>query len=293
VSAEQPAFRIEGPGGQEIGSLADWLKYAPPKKRDKHWKPGRSAMELARAWLDDGHGPTVPAEVAELLESHDVTRWFVPERGIPEWVTTLDDFAGEHRNHDLVVIGEAAGGRTLLAVEAKADESYGDYTVDRYLRMCRKREVERVKKVTEAIAAGKRPPRPSNAAARIKQLCAALFGPPRSRIEDVAEVAKPLRYQLITALAGALIEARERGCEQAVLIVHEFVSDPDPDREIEGTNASQVERNARAFHQFVEALTSAALHDEVSLAGPYRVPGSSRVPGDASFLLGKVTRRIN
>lgn len=293
MSAPPPAFRIEGPGGQEIGSLADWLKHAPPKKREKHWKPGRSATELARAWLDDGRGPTVPPDIASLLESHELTRGFSPALAIGELVTHLDDFAGEHRNHDLVVIGEAAGGSTLLAIEAKADESFSSHTVESYLKACARQESERAAKVEQAIAAGKRPPRPSNVPARIKQLCAAAFGPPESDAESVAAVAQSLRYQLVTALAGALIEARTRRCTQAVLIVHEFLSDPDPDGEIEGTDASKVERNARAFRQFVEALTGAALHEEAKLAGPYRVPGSNRVPGDVSFLLGKVTRHIN
>ena len=100
-------------------------------------------------------------------------------------------------------LGEAAGGRTLLAIEAKADESFGDYTVERYLEVCARRDAEYPAKVELARRAGKRVPLPSNAAARIEQLCAALFGPAPEG-ERVAPVAKPLRYQLVTA-AGALI----------------------------------------------------------------------------------------
>lgn len=74
----QPTVRIEGPGAKEITSLDDWPKYAPPKKRENHWRPGRSAMASARAWMGDGHGPTVPPEIAELLASHPMTHGFRP-----------------------------------------------------------------------------------------------------------------------------------------------------------------------------------------------------------------------
>jgi uncharacterized protein DUF6946 len=169
VSTRQDSFRLEAPGGQPISSLKDWLKYAPPKKREEHWKPGRSALELARAWLDDDRGQTVPHEIVELLESHELTRGFMPELAIPEWVTQLDDFEGEHRNHDLIVMGNAAAGRTLVAIEAKADESFGSHTVGDYLKLCAAREEARATKVKEALTAGRRPPRQSNAPARIRQ----------------------------------------------------------------------------------------------------------------------------
>ena len=152
-------------------------------------------------------------------------------------------------NHDLIVIGNVAGGATLLAVEAKADESFGDHTVDGYLKLCAQREEARLKKAEERRLAGSRPGRPSNAARRIAELCAALFGPPEDG-EAVAEVAKPLRYQLVAALAGALIEAQARKCTQAVLVVHEFLSSPDPERPLCGTNERKVARNASAWRAF-------------------------------------------
>jgi hypothetical protein len=125
-------------------------------------------MESARAWLDHDTGPTVPAEITALLDSGQPTRAFLPELVIPELVTELDDFAREHRNHDLVVVGEAVEGRTLLAIEAKADESFGDYTVDGYLQVCAKRESEYPDKVNQARRAGRRIPRRSNARNRIE-----------------------------------------------------------------------------------------------------------------------------
>jgi hypothetical protein len=182
-------FRIEGPRGGEIRSLEDWFKHAPPKKREDHWWPGRSAMELARAWLDGDHGPSVPMEIAQLVDGHDSTRGFRPTLAIAELVTPLDEFRGENRNHDLAVEGEGPSGRTLLAVEAKADEAFSSHTVESYLKACAAREKQRPAKAKEALAAGRRPPGRSNVPARIEHLCAAVFGPqswrrspwPRSR----------------------------------------------------------------------------------------------------------------
>jgi hypothetical protein len=291
VIPTRPSFRIVGPAGQEITSLDAWLEYAAPKKREKHWRPRRSAMESARAWLDDRRGPVVPAEIAELLDSHRSTRAFRPELATPELVTRLDAFGGEHRNHDLVVVGDAKGGRTLVAIEAKADESFGDHTVAGYLDVCAKHDKDYPARVEAAQLAGKRLPRPSNARARIEQLCAALFGPAPAN-KPVAMVAKPLRYQLVTALAGALIEAQARNCAQAVLVVHEFLSDADPGRGLEGTSEAKVRRNEAAWRQFVAALGGDKRDDRGALNGPLQVPGGPRVPGSVTFLLGKAIRRL-
>src|SRR3954453_16007599 len=41
-----------------------------------------------------------------------------------------------------------------------------------------------------------------------------------------------MRYPLLTALAGTLSEAEERGAQHAVLMVHEFLTDERPNAEI-------------------------------------------------------------
>lgn len=191
-----------------------------------------------------------------------------------------------------MVIGAAAGERTLLAIEAKADESFGSYTVKAYLEVCKATAAGYPQKVEAALAAGKRRPRPSNAAARIKELCAALLGPPAEG-KDVAEAAEPLRYQLITALAGALIEARARSCTQAVLIVHEFHSHPDPDRGLAGTSPQEVKRNAIAWSTFVETLTGEPAEKAPVFQRPVRAFGSDRVPARIPAFLGKAARLLN
>ena len=93
--------------GRAIASLEDWLVHAPPKSAG-HWVEGRSAMEVARAWLE-GRGADLPPEVLAALAAHRV---FGPVRAWaaePEARLLFDDFPGEPRNTDLLVVGRRGG----------------------------------------------------------------------------------------------------------------------------------------------------------------------------------------
>ena len=54
--------------GIPLRSLTEWEMYAGPK-RSNQWVDGRSAKEVARAWLE-GRGVTVPTEVSLALATH-------------------------------------------------------------------------------------------------------------------------------------------------------------------------------------------------------------------------------
>lgn len=255
--------------GREIASVEDWFQYAPPKRGERQWQRKRSAMESARAWLRSGK-PRVPSEITEALDSQRATTDFQPLYAIPELVTRLDEFRGEHRNHDLVVLGMAQGRRTLIGVEAKADEAFGSMTVAKYLTGAAKKSG-------------------SNAPERVRRLLRALFG--AASLSDEANAVEPyasLRYQLLTALAGTLIEARRRWAEQAVLMVHEFTSSAE--QGYPGSQPANLERNTLALESFVEALPggSAELRPG-QLVGPLHAPGSDVVPSDVPFFIGKAT----
>ena len=99
-----------------------------PKGAEKQWKDGRSAKELARAWCPTS-APALSVEMIDTLNSHRDTAGFVAGEAIPELVTPLDAEKGEARNHDLAVVGVAAGVGVLVAVEVKAGEPFGDKTV--------------------------------------------------------------------------------------------------------------------------------------------------------------------
>src|SRR2546421_166990 len=64
---------ISGPGGR-IATLDEWLEKAPPKRGEAQWRDGRSAKELARAWLAARGTGDVPPEVRALLDSRPETQ---------------------------------------------------------------------------------------------------------------------------------------------------------------------------------------------------------------------------
>jgi hypothetical protein len=253
---------------REIWSVEDWRRYAPPKRGDDHWAIGRSALESARAWLRGGR-PELPEELRALLERRAATSDLRPLFAMPELVTRLDEFNGEHRNRDVIVLAESRGGRTLIGIEAKADESFGSAAVGPYL-------------------AAREANKGSNVPERIRRPVRALFG--EEALEDgrVKEPYASLRYQVLTALAGTLIEAKRRWAEQAVLVVHEFVSNSG--RDYKGTDSARIDRNARALREFVSALPGAPPDVKIDeLTGPLQAPGGESVSSELPFFVGKVT----
>src|SRR5262249_27910101 len=153
----------------------DWLRFAPPKRGLLQWKDLRSAKELARSFLRSGR-PNPPGELLALLRQHfgeDVQL----ERAIPECITRLDDFPGEHRNCDLVLYGRFASDPLIVNIEAKADEPFGELTGEYYDQ---KGQAKRNR------AGG----RASNVPSRIENLASTLFG----KFDDRVRL---LRYQLL------------------------------------------------------------------------------------------------
>ena len=241
-------------GDTEIRTLEEWRQAMPPRLRNRQWREGRSAMELARAWVGKG-AVAVPEEVWQILES---SRDFAGAElldGRPEEETRLDDFRGNSRNADLLLTGRLQGEPVVIAVEAKADESFGP-TIGEYL--AEKEQVER-----------------SNAPARMRQLSAAVFGTEPEEIGD-------LRYQLLHAVAATLIAAAERRAQKALFLVHEFPAAGDPVR---------LERNAADLAAFVRRLGGDADGPSGRIVGPFEVPGGGRVPDDVQLFVGKAERK--
>ena len=241
-----------------VKSVDDWFRLALPKRVKVQWKDGRSAKELARAWFTTGEA-RVPRELVTLFQSHPAMGTLVLEAGIPEVETGLDNYGGEGRHHDLILLGQAGGVRTLVTIEAKADEEFGPVIED-YL----------------AEKAGTS----SNVPARIDLLCRSIFGRP------VYEELGQLRYQLLHGVAGTLIEAENQGAAQAVFVVHEFLSDQ--------TKPDKVERNRRDLDRFVHQLPGFrdACLEPGQLLGPIQVPGGEFVPSDIPLFIGKVTTQL-
>ena len=172
--------------GRRLSTLDEWRKYAPPQGGDRHWKDGRSAKESAKSWL--AAAPLIPAEIADTLSSHNDIGTLCDWRAEPEKEIPFDDFNGP-ANIDVLLTGRDENGSIVVAVEAKADESFGQI-VEKTLSAARSRL--------------KNNPR-SNGVTRIEQLLAAIFG----AVTDQTDILE-LRYQLLTVTAAAMAEAKRQ-----------------------------------------------------------------------------------
>jgi hypothetical protein len=245
--------------GHEICSLEDWYLWGPPKKGALQWKDGRSAKELARSWFRK-ELPAPPEELRSLVEKTFGTG-IVFEEAKPECVIQLDEFEGEHRNCDLIILCRNESQRIVISVEAKADETFGDSTIgDYYDRKLNTR---------------------SNVPKRIEQLLTAIFG----REPDGA--IRKLRYQLLHSVAGALIEASAEQANCAVFLVHEFHS--------ANLNPEKMKQNLADWSTFVRAFPTlgTAAVERNQILGPFSVPGHGRVTGSIPLYLGNCVTELS
>jgi len=243
--------------GNEIRSVEDWFKYAPPKMGNRQWKDGRSAKELARSWFRKEY-PCPPEEMRLLLDRAFRTE-IMFDQARSECIIELDDFKGEHRNCDLVVLCRAGTQQIAINIEAKADEPFGDTIGEYYDQKANSQ---------------------SNAPARIRQLSLALFG----RVPD--EAIRKLRYQLLHAAAATLIESASSGTELGLLLVHEFRS-----KSLSDNKLRQNHTDWTAFVRAFPELTNADV-DKNQIVGPISVPGGGRVPNSIPLYLGKLVTEL-
>jgi hypothetical protein len=248
--------------GNEIQTVDEWLKYAPPKKGELQWKDKHSAKELARSWCRKGFA--CPPEEMRLLLERTFRTEIVFDEAKPECVIKLDDFDGEHRNCDLVVLCNIGARRMVINVEAKASEPFGDL----------------IGKYYDQTAAPRRDGSPSrsNVPARIRQLSNALLG----RVPDKA--IRRLRYQLLHATAATLIEARENGAELALFLVHEFRS----------AKPHKMTQNAIDWEDFVHTFPelTTVRAEENQILGPVLVPGGVHVTNSIPLYLGHLITEL-
>jgi len=252
--------------GTVRGSLAEWLEHAGPRNPEEQWVEGRSAMEVARAWLENGpSGP--PTEIGDLLRSHPDFRNVIIDQVEPEARVSFDTRRGEPRNADLVLIGHDDFGPFVGSVEAKADETF-----DQRLSGTLEAALER------AIAN----PR-SGGVERVIDLVRGLVPPRQPDTVSVGE----LRYQLLTGIAGSLALAAEHHTARAVFIVHVF--------ETAKTSTRLLEANVNDASQFVRRLSSGSVTSlgEGVLVGPIQVRGAALSAKPAALYIGKATRRVS
>lgn len=253
------SFIIQNKQGNLINSVDQWFEFAPPKGKGRHWKDGRSAKELAKEWFKNGK-LEMPHDLKMILESHPVTSKFVPKLCIPEYVTKIDEFPGEQRNNDMIISGTSGNNNILITIEAKADESFGQ-------------------KIGELKSDNPKSNRPE----RIRLLMTSIFG----RTGDESPKLMGLRYQLLTAIAGTIIEAHKRKSDYAVFIVHTFISD--------SVNPLKIKENEKDFEKFIGMINDEP--DPVIQNGRLievgQLIGGKYIPNDIPLLVGKIATAIN
>jgi hypothetical protein len=247
--------------GAEIRSVEDWFRLAPPKKGACQWADGRSAKELARAWFPTPGDPQMPVELTSLLQSQPEAQGCTFDTAEPERLTCFDRCGGEPRNADLVLWGQNNNGKVLLSLEAKADEPFGSIAGE-YSRSAREHN------------------RRSRLPERIELLCRGVLG-----VEPDDGEASLLRYQLLTAVAGTLVEGQKYDAKIVVLVIHEFVGKTDEDK---------LRGNAADLNRFIKLLSRGGCEGVTigALAGPFHVPGNEYFRGTDRFFVGKCQRRV-
>lgn len=196
-----------------INNVDDWRREAPPVKPEQ-WKPGRSAMLLAQY----ATCPVFLDDLSRILGNEmDISSDPVAE---PEYMTRLPNGnRTQGRHHDLLVIDRDA----VICIEAKVSEPFGNGIIAK-----------------EYFNGSKN--NPQNKKDRVDALL-------RYVGSDI-NAAGGYQYQLLTGLAGTLLEAAWRGMYRCMFLVLTFVGDVD----IPASEISNVEANDNAFKAFCRDL---------------------------------------
>ncbi len=250
----------------EIKTIEDWERFGGPLSGDQ-WVDGRSAKELAKAWMSD-RGPRVPQDFRALLESHEVTRDLKIEDVFPEARLTFDECGGNVRNSDLAFAGLNPGGTVAVTVESKADEPFGNCSISEEIELAKQLLISKPK---------------SKKLIRIDGLLKGLFG--QSTV-SVSEEIGELRYQLLTALAGTLAFAKKSEAHVAVMVIHVFRTDL--------TTKKKIESNNEDYCRFLNVLGNicGTQTSGTSFHGPFRVEGSDRYTDPPPFYITKLTTEL-
>lgn len=177
-----------------IDTVEKWEKYAPPMGKDKQWRDGRSAKELAKYVMVNCN--KVPEEIEKAIPP--VSPKAEEFDWVAEYITPFpyNEFGqGEGRHHDMILFNP----QIFIGIEAKADEPFD-------------------KILSEWLVAGNGIGSEVNRRKRANAMCRLIFGDDSSNHLNI-------RYQLMSALTGVLIEAEKRKNDTAMLLIVTFKRD--------------------------------------------------------------------
>ena len=129
-------IRIEK-NGHPITTTNEWFEYAPPKGKEKQWKEGRSALEMANFSLSKSF-PGLITKVINDIKLFPTETEFICE---PEAYSSFGKGfgRGEPRNHDLLMIGK----NTLIGIEAKVFEPFDSRIGEKRKKVKSERRINR------------------------------------------------------------------------------------------------------------------------------------------------------
>ena len=229
--------------GQEIHSVEEWFRLAPPEGGKKQWVPLHSAYEQGDYFTHyDGY---VPKEIDDYLNDIGVDSSDLEAE--PEAITSLyEDGFGKNgpRHHDSLLWNTGVA----MGIEAKATETLDEYVTDKCKGNCS-----------------------PNQRLRYHGLCKRILN------KDIKECSN-IRYQLLSATAGTLIEARNKTINKAALVVLLFESEITSKEHIENTRKD------------IEAFTSCL---KVKSNGSFEVPFAPQIDFYVKFIVTKASSYKN
>lgn len=195
---------------KNIVDVDSWKEICPPKKKDKQWKEKRSAFELANYMTKNF--PLVPKEIEDTLKAF--VSCDTDFKWDAEYATPLP-CTGEGRNHDAILLSD---NNIVVTIEAKADEPLGN-TIEKEIKNASVNKLQRIGKLLDY-----------------------LFKADFNKYHE-------LRYQLLTAAAGTLIEAERKKVPVAVMLVIVFETTGD-------VKPEKLEANRKDIDAFLKAVNS-------------------------------------
>lgn len=218
----------------EIKRIEDWYAKSGPKDREAQWKDGHSAKEFAKMWFDKDEKISEPKEIKSVIENifgkHEILF------AVPEHITTIDNFAGGQRNHDMFLFCRKENGEYfIVCIEAKVDEPL-DVTIQKKLDDVK--ENEKTKKSKSKIPE------------RIKLI--------QQKLEMENAEIENLRYQLFTGLVGTIKETENFCVNECMFLVLQIIPQNSGIKDLE----ERVSENYQDVKNFLKANSARIISEK-------------------------------
>jgi hypothetical protein len=214
-----------------IRNISDWenLLFKQTNK-EKHWKKGRSAYEIAN-FLLNMNGETIILDSLEKITGEKISF----DYAIPEMEIRFDKY-GHGREHDVGIFGTTESKkRVFIGIESKVDETFNEKISESYLK-AKSKELNHI---------------PTNSAKRIEELLVRNFNTVEPKLFD-------LRYQLLYSTIGTL-EAKSNDQYLDIYFLFVIVFKTELYDELKGIE------NYKNYIQFVNALDSVRVHTDKNI----------------------------